>query len=274
MYNVNLELPNGFSSDIHTRKTSEVFVMNDHSHKYHEFYFLLEGTAKYFINNEIITVSSHEVAFVKKGYIHKAAYDYGSSSKRLLVNFTSEFIGEQYLGLLKELGKKKFVSFDPDTSATISSIFQEIYIEYTSKQANYLNQCKNLLRELVIILCRQQPPKTAEKLSDNEILIENAAKYISANLNEDITLAKLAEMYAMSESHFSRTFKQYAGIGVSKYIKQLRLRQAEKLLVLDKYSITEIAIKCGFNNSNYFISEFKKYKGVTPHKYAITNREG
>lgn len=274
MNKANPDLPNGFSSDIHTRKTSEVFVMNDHSHKYHEFYFLLEGTAKYFINNEIITVDSHEVAFVKKGYIHKATYDYGCSSKRLLVNFTSEFIGEQYLGLLKELGKKKLIVFESDTREKISAIFQEIYTEYTSKQENYLSQCKNLLRELVIILCRQQPPKIAEKLSDNEILIENAAKYISANLNEDITLAKLAEMYAMSESHFSRTFKQYAGIGVSKYIKLLRLRQAEKLLVLDKYSITEIAIKCGFNNSNYFISEFKKHRGVTPYKYATTNREG
>ena len=101
--------------------------MNDHVHKYNEFYFLLEGAAKYFINNEIITVNSGEVAFVKKGYIHKATYDYGSSSKRLLVNFTSEFIGEQYWGLVKELGNKKFISFNQEESHKISSIFQEIY---------------------------------------------------------------------------------------------------------------------------------------------------
>jgi AraC-like DNA-binding protein len=110
-------------------------------------------------------------------------------------------------------------------------------------------------------------------LSHNEIIIQGAAKYISSHINEEIALHTLADMYAMSDSYFSRLFKEYTGVGVSKYIKLTRLRKAEKLLVSGNYSITEIALKCGFNNSNYFISEFKKHKGTTPFKYASLNKE-
>lgn len=261
-----------FSVELADRGPDKIYLSPEHSHKYHELYYLIEGDAKYFINNTIINVHENEIAFVKMNHIHKATYDYGRPSKRILINFTSEYIGEEYINMLNEFGHRKLLRVDSVTRTEAAELFRKIHTEYTAKKPHYLSQCKNLLRELVIILYRQPAVSSSEKLSENEIIIQNAAKYISSHLSEDISLHALADICAMSESHFSRTFKQYTGLGVSKYIKLSRLRYAEKLLVSGEYSITEIAMKCGFNNSNYFISEFKKHKGITPFKYSIINR--
>ena len=265
------DLNDGFFAEIHEKDVNSDFVMEEHLHKYHEIYFLLEGATKYFINNEIIYIDTNQAAFVKSGYIHKTSYNESAYSKRMLICFTSEFIGEQYLGMINELGKKKVFSLEEKSD--ICNAFMKLYNEYTDEKPYCAEQCKNLLRELIINLSRLQMPDYSQILSANETLIQTAAKYISSHLSDDINLHSLAVMYAMSDSHFSRIFKQYTGLGISKYIKLTRLRKAEKLLVSGKYSITEIALKCGFNNSNYFISEFKKHKGITPFKYASLNKE-
>lgn len=127
---------------------------------------------------------------------------------------------------------------------------------------------------MIVLLFRSEKKTKSENLSENEKIIQDAAKYISENFSDDITLKKLAEKYAMSESHFSRTFKKYTGLGVSKYVKLARLRYAEKLLKESKLSVTQVALTCGFNNSNYFISEFKRFKGITPFKYGNFNKDG
>ena len=41
----------------------------------------------------------------------------------------------------------------------------------------------------------------------------------------------------------------------------------ELLLTQEKIRISEIAVSCGFNDSNYFSSQFKKICGVTPTQY-------
>ena len=251
-------------------KKSKTFLIQKHFHKHYELYFLLAGSEiKYFMNDEILNVRQGETVFIKNGYIHKTAYDNQNNFKRILVSFMPEFVGEDYLNLLNELSEKKHFA----KSEKISELFTSINEEYNSKRPYYLEQCKNLLRELIITLCRTESCVNAKNLSENEIIIQNAARFILDNLCEEICLQALAEKYAMSQSHFSRTFKQYTGVGVSKYIKLARLSSAEKLLTEGKLSITQVATKCGFNNSNYFISEFKKYKGITPLKYAFLNKE-
>ncbi len=260
----------GICVEIDTRSKNVAFLPQKHFHKHHELYFLLSGETKYFINDEILYIHQGESAFIKNGYIHKATYETDNNSKRILISFSSDFVGQDYYEFINQLGDKKMFA----QNERIYQLFSELCEEYKSKKAYYLEQCRNLLRELIITLLRAETRVNDKKLSENEQLIQSATKYIRENIAEDISLKKLAENCAMSESHFSRTFKKYTGVGVSKYIKLTRLRYGEKLLSEGKLSVTEVALKCGFLNSNYFISEFKKYKGITPLKYITLIKKG
>lgn len=263
----------GFSAEIATRSSTKLHTVEEHSHKFHELYILLEGKVKYWINDEFIEIPANHAAFVREDYIHKATYDYHCHCKRFGIWFTTAFVDEPYRSILEALDEKKVVVIDTESREQINWLMRMIMQEFEEKKENWLLQCKNLLHSLLVLLDRQNAHRPMAPLTANEQITQAAAQYISTHLDEDLSLKALAGMYAMSPSHFSRIFSQYTGVGVARYIKLARLRQAEKMLQDGQYSIKEIAIQCGFSNSNYFISEFKKHKGVTPFKYASYSKE-
>ncbi len=261
-----------FEAELYTIKDDETGISGEHSHAYHELYFLLDGHARHFINNEILDISVGEAAFVWQGYIHKVIYNAEQCSHRLLVSFSSDFVGEPYVRILRDLGRRKQLSLDADVSTDVRALLLTLYREKTEQREHHLLQCQNLLQQILVLLHRHSKQRLPQPqtISPNEMVIQQAAQYLSAHYAERLTLPWLAQNFGMSESHFSRTFKAYTGIGVAQYLKHIRLRAAEKMLIRQPVSVTEVAFACGFNNSNYFICEFKKRYGITPLQYAIS----
>ena len=71
-------------------------------------------------------------------------------------------------------------------------------------------------------------------------------------------------MANMSDYHFCRLFKQITGKSAIDYINRFRVEKSLLLLRKSNCNITEIALSCGFNDTNYFSRTFKKYKHISP----------
>jgi AraC-like DNA-binding protein len=80
-------------------------------------------------------------------------------------------------------------------------------------------------------------------------------------------LAELADHARMSESNLSWVFREATGQSPIEYLIHLRLQKAMALLRHRDWSITEIAYRVGFNDSNYFSRQFKQVTGMTPSAY-------
>ena len=92
-------------------------------------------------------------------------------------------------------------------------------------------------------------------------------RQLKLNYNEKILISDLSEMLNITTYHFCRLFKQLSGKTVIDYINNIRLEKAIPYLKEDKLNITEIALKCGFDDINYFSRIFKKYYNVSPTKF-------
>ncbi len=101
-----------------------------------------------------------------------------------------------------------------------------------------------------------------------ETVIMDAIKYIEENYAEKISTKSLAEKYGYSSEHFCRKFKAETWLSPMKYLKTYRLETSTKLLKTRKYTVTEVALHCGFNDANYFTRCFKEHFGTPPLKYA------
>jgi len=99
--------------------------------------------------------------------------------------------------------------------------------------------------------------------------IEKTLTYINEHLSEKISLDTLACLAAMGKTNYSKVFKQITGMTVWDYILNARVELAANLLLEKKgdYNITDVAYKCGFNNSAHFNKTFKKLKGKTPSDF-------
>jgi AraC-like DNA-binding protein len=53
------------------------------------------------------------------------------------------------------------------------------------------------------------------------------------------------------------------------YLNYYRIECASYFLVSSDMTVAEIAQHCGYNDSSFFIKQFRKYKGTTPRKYRM-----
>ena len=91
--------------------------------------------------------------------------------------------------------------------------------------------------------------------------------YIDDNYGNDLTLPGLAKKFGLSESGLSKKIKAFTNMTFKEYLTKTRIEAAKSLLISSEKSITEIAVLCGYNSSNFFGDVFKKNMGMSPSSY-------
>ncbi|MEC3908250.1 AraC family transcriptional regulator [Tamlana sp. 2201CG12-4] len=92
--------------------------------------------------------------------------------------------------------------------------------------------------------------------------------YIYGNFRKNIELKELASIANMNNSAFCRYFKKVNKKTVSRYVNELRIGYACKLLQEDVLNISEICYDSGFNNISNFNRQFRNIKNVSPSEYS------
>lgn len=88
--------------------------------------------------------------------------------------------------------------------------------------------------------------------------------YLGARLTQKVTLAELARFSGFSARTLSHRFVAELGLPPMRYLIELRLNHAMKLLRHTDHTIEQIAEECGFPNRYYFTRMLAKYRKTTP----------
>ena len=108
-----------------------------------------------------------------------------------------------------------------------------------------------------------------EVKSNDEQLMERLVQVVNRNLTDSkFTVENLAEEAGISRVQLHRKLKEMAGISTSEFIRNIRLRQAAKLLKEKKINISQIGYAVGFTNPYSFSIAFKNLYGCSPKDYA------
>lgn len=97
--------------------------------------------------------------------------------------------------------------------------------------------------------------------------IKPTLQYIENNFANKITIDCLAKTVNMSQTRFHVAFKKIMGISPIKYVIQERLRQSQRLLLMKDLTISEIAMRCGYEDQFFFSKLFKQHIGIPPSEY-------
>jgi len=93
---------------------------------------------------------------------------------------------------------------------------------------------------------------------------DQVLSYVNDHYTENISTSEISRRFGYEEAYFCRRFKLITGITTRKYIRILRLEQAERMLCQSREDIKTIAAKCGFSDGCYFANCFRRHFGVTP----------
>lgn len=258
-------------------KRESYFEMDQsHVHDFYEIYYLVSGTRRYFIDDSIYTINKGDIVVIPEGTIHRTTYNNEKVHERMDCKFSRAYIDDipeakaEFLRLFKD---SPVLPLHSAHREYVERILNNIRSEYENPDEFSEENARALIHQLVICLIRLKKMQDTNVESDlTDSLMQEAARYIRSNFSSPLTLEAVAGHINISPTYFSKKFKAATGFGYREYLVNVRLQEAARLLLETGLSITEIALKCGFNDSNYFGDVFRKAKGISPMNYRKNNK--
>ena len=235
-----------------------------HRHTSIEINFVLSGTVKVYIDNQMYTLiptdlivfnsmSMHELystnAEILSLEIDLSESEYFNAYKNCIFNCctANDTFNPKYNQLRHLLAK--LVKESSNTHCTL----------------NALSATAALIHELVTNHQIFEETTAAPKKKNEKFF--QIIDYIHNNYAEDITLNSLAKHFHFSQPALSRLFVNHMGVSFTDYYNNVRLDHATQELVAGTDSIANVAIKSGFSNTRSMTALFKKVYQVLPSEY-------
>lgn len=256
----------------------EYSMVQRHFHSEYEIYYLIKGDRYYFIDQKIYAVPSGTLVFVDKGQIHKTSMGREPAHERILIQLKDDRIS----GLLEGTEEGNLDGFfgrnsgaltlDGENRKYVESILRRIEEEVREKRYGAEGMVQILVAELLLCASRILRKKEGKPVPEGakparHSKVQEVAGYITAHIQEPMSLESLAEKFFVSKYYLCRIFKEITGFTVNEFINVSRVKYAAALLEHEKWSITAVADAAGYDSITYFERMFKRYLNLTPGQY-------
>lgn len=256
-----------------------------HWHNHIEILYFISGRAKVYCGGKWHGVGEGDLFIITAQQVHAVEVPEDYEFNHYVISFDPEFV-ETYANasielkyllpfILRELDYDRIIPGEVVKQSIVPLLIEQIYMEYVKKQFGYELSIKADICKLILWIIRYW--ESIDTVCDKKDIVfckkeyykklESILKYVKDNYNQNIKVSDMAKECYMSESYFMKFFKTFTGKTFIKYINDIRLSEAEKLLILSDLSISEIAFEAGFNSTSYFIKLFRQQKGMTPYSY-------
>ena len=150
-----------------------------------------------------------------------------------------------------------------DFDGNIGRLFKIIDKLYMEKEDYYNELIESFLNSILIYLQKSISIKVGYPFvyTFKDSLYKNLS-------NPDFDLSEEILKSGYNSDYFRRCFKKEFNKSPLEYLNCLRITRAKQLLVRDDFvSIESVALQCGFVDSHYFSTFFKKHEGTSPLQY-------
>ncbi len=250
-----------------------------HGHAdFYELVIVMDGSAEHVVDNERYTVKKGDVFVMGKDICH--GYDNTSNFRICNIMFRPDALlngdydirqhpGFHALFLLEAQfnnaqGFRSRLRLSPSDFSELEHLLDMTVEEYEANRPGKKTLLLANFMQIVVKLSRlyDAPAKQREFSGMAE-----AAAFMENHYMEDIRIEQVLEISHYSQRHFIRLFSAVYQTTPQKYLTGIRIRHACVLLRESSLPITEISLRCGFSDSNYFSRTFRKVNGITPSQY-------
>lgn len=236
---------------------------------------VLNGVEHYFNQGDMLLINSHEIHQIYGNSDGDNGYLVLKIEPEMLYSSSQAIFEMKYVlpFTLSRLKHPKIFKSEELKKGAIPELMEEIKREYDNQAYGYELAIRSCICRLFLWILRYWKSKgfdleTTINISESTMReLQNVIEHVNNHYDDELMVSDMAKMCNMSYSYFSRLFKRVMNQSFSEYLNNVRISNAEKLLIETDKNITEIALETGFSNTGYFIQKFKQLKGTTPKRF-------
>ncbi len=128
-------------------------------------------------------------------------------------------------------------------------------------------RARAILTELLTLITLEYQALVHTPARQVSLEFARVLSYMQTHCGEPITVAEVSRQMGMSSRTLHRSCLNYTGFSPKQLLMELRLEMAKQRLCNSSDSITEVAFRCGFTDSNHFSRQFRTKVGLSPREY-------
>ncbi len=225
---------------------------------FHDLTYLYGGRAVYIVDGEEYKLQRGDLIYIPKGDVREA-YTYPEDPVQ---SFATNF----HIHNLSGSGEDLNLPFDRvlkiGISGDIISLYSDLDHVWVEKSYNYEMRARAIFMLILDKLFNRAASGLPMQQEDERLA--SVKQYILQNYMNKIELNQLASIAGLNPVYLGAYFKKANGCSIKQYITRIRVNNAESLLSTGGYTVSEAAMKSGFDDLFYFSKVFRNSKGYAP----------
>ncbi|EOI1398809.1 HTH-type transcriptional activator RhaR [Citrobacter freundii] len=149
----------------------------------------------------------------------------------------------------------------------VRQVISQLEHESNQRDAQAFTMAELLFGQLVTHLKRHRYATDTLPATSSETLLDKLITALAGSHEHAFELNKFCERERCSERVLRQQFRSQTGMTINQYLRQVRVCHAQYLLKHSRLMISEISMRCGFEDSNYFSVVFTRETGMTPSQW-------
>lgn len=239
-----------------------------HYHKEIEIITVIDGGADFYIGADLYEVRAGEVLIIPPYAVHRATFL--ADTLHECICFDASILWDDALRRDLEKGALTVNTHVRSDSAVCSAVYESTRAAFDAYQRNEHGWELEAIGNLSVAfgkLCATEFFVKGGAVDTEQDFVRNVLEYVKEHYNEQVTSSTAADHLHINNSYFCRIFKERFGCCFAEYLANYRIEKAKMLLNMTDESVSDVAIKCGFNSFSYFGKIFKEKVRITPSAY-------
>ena len=259
-------------------KDSRAPKLDYHYHEFDKLILLLGGRVTYVVEGVTYFLQPWDILLVQHNMIHRPIIDPSEPYERVVV-----WLGREWLAERSDPGENLDACFHtvrergfhllrtgPERRLEYMRDIQRLEESLRSREFAASRLADTLCQQLLIGVNRDVlRSRTATEAQDSYRIdpkVEEILKYISAHLEEDLTVDSLARRFYLSRYYLMHRFKAVSGYTVHQYVSQKRLLRAGEL-IRSGVPVMKAAEQVGFSEYSTFLRAFQNTFHMSPREF-------
>lgn len=259
-----------------------------HFHPEVEIFLVIEGNGTRYVGDGIAHFNPGDLALIGTNTPHVWSSgdeyyqnDSEMTSKGICIQFEENFWGKKFsslpeLTMVEDLffRSRRGIYFTHDTKTILRSKILQLPELLGMKRLNLLLDILEIMSVTKDYQYISSPNYSTIDIKQEDVArIEKVYQHVLKNYSSDVSLEEVSALVNLSPQSFCRYFKSRTNKVFSKFLNEVRIGHACRLLIENKLNVAQICYETGFNHLSNFNRQFKKIKQMTPSQFQEKFRE-